>query len=292
MNRILPLVFIGILLAMVASACIFVVDQRKYAIVFSLGKIERVIDKPGLHFKLPPPFQNIVTLDKRILTIDTPDADRFITSEKKNVLVDSFVKWQIVDPQKYWVSVSGNEVLAADRLARTVRAALNEEISKRTVRAAISGERDKIMKDIKDKVNDDAKEIGVRVVDVRLKRVDFVPEISDSVFKRMESERQREANDLRAKGTADGEKIRADADRQREVKLAQAYGEAQKTRGEGDAEAAGIYAKAFGQNAEFYSFYRSLEAYRNSFKNKSDVLVVEPSSEFFKYLKNSGAATK
>jgi modulator of FtsH protease HflC len=291
MNRILSLVFLTLFVAMVAGASLFIVDQRKHAIVFTFGDIRQVISEPGLRVKIPF-VQNVVYYDKRIQTLDTPDADRFITREKKNVLVDSFVKWRISDPAQYYKSVAGNEALAQDRLMRTVRAALNEIISTRDVSDVVAGQRDQVMLQIAAKVNEDAKQIGIEVVDVRLKRVDFVPEISDSVFRRMASERQQVANENRSTGAAEGEKIRAQADRDREGILANAYRDAQNIKGQGDAEAARIYAQAYGQNAEFYTFYRSLEAYRNSFRNKGDVLVVEPNSEFFKYLRSPDGNTK
>ena len=292
MNRLMP-VIVGLLLTFaLASSCIFVVDQRQFAIVFALGEIKEVIKEPGLHFKLPPPFQNVVYLEKRILTIDTPDADRFITAEKKNLLVDSFVKWRIVDPKQYFVSVSGDERRAQDRLSQIIKAALNEEITKRTMQEVVSGERTKVMQGIAKKISDDAKQIGIEIVDVRLKRVDLLPEVSESIYKRMEAERKRVANELRSTGAAESEKIRADADRQREVILAEAYRDAQKLKGEGDGQSSAIYAQAFGANPEFYAFYRSLEAYRASFKNRNDVLVVDPSSEFFKYMKQPGKGGK
>ena len=290
MNRVISALFLAVLVGMLASSMLFVVDQRQYAIVFALGEVKEVVSEPGLKFKLPPPFQNVAYYEKRILTIDTPDSDRFITSEKKNLVVDSFVKWRIVDPKLYYVSVQGREAVAVDRLQQSLKDALNNEIGKRTVNDMVSGVREKVMQDIRIKVNEDAGKIGVEIVDVRLKRVEFSDEIKDSVFKRMESERKRVANELRSTGSADGEKIRADADRQRQVIIAEAYRDAQRIQGEGDAKASAIYAQAFGQNPEFYNFYRSLEAYRNSFRNKGDVLVVEPSSEFFKYLRSSGGA--
>ena len=293
MPRVVSAIFGLLLLAMFASSTLYVVDQRQYAIVFALGEVKEVVNQPGLHFKLPPPFQNVTFYEKRIMTIDTPDSDRFITSEKKNLVVDSFVKWRISDPKLYYVSVQGRETDAVYRIQQSLKDALNTEIGKRTVNDMVSGARDKVMQDISNKVNTDAGKIGVEVVDVRLKRVEFSDEIKDSVFKRMESERKRVANELRSTGFADSEKIRADADRQREVILAEAIKGAQTVKGEGDAKAAAIYAAAFGQNPEFYNFYRSLEAYRNSFRNKGDVLVVEPNSEFFKYLKNpSGGSAK
>ena len=290
MNRVVSTVFIVLILGMIASSMLFVVDQRQYAIVFALGEVKEVKSEPGLHFKLPPPFQNIQYYEKRIMTIDTPDSDRFITSEKKNLVVDSFVKWRINDPKLYYVSVQGREADAVYRIQQSLKDALNNEIGKRTVNEMVSGVRDKVMQDIRDKVNFDAGKIGVQVVDVRLKRVEFSDEIKDSVFKRMESERKRVANELRSTGFADSEKIRADADRQREVILAEAYRDAQRVKGDGDAKASALYAAAFGQNPEFFNFYRSLEAYRNSFRNKGDVMVIEPNSEFFRYLKSPGGA--
>jgi len=291
MPRVASAVFGLLLLVMLASSTLFVVDQRQYAIVFALGEVKEVVNQPGLHFKLPPPFQNVTFYEKRIMTIDTPDSDRFITSEKKNLVVDSFVKWRISDPKLYYVSVQGREIDAVYRIQQSLKDALNNEIGKRTVNDMVSGARDKVMQDISNKVNIDAGKIGVEIVDVRLKRVEFSDEIKDAVFKRMESERKRVANELRSTGFADSEKIRADADRQREVILAEAIKGAQTVKGDGDAKAAAIYAAAFGQNPEFYNFYRSLEAYRNSFRNKGDVLVVEPSSEFFRYLKNPGGGS-
>jgi membrane protease subunit HflC len=289
MNRVLSGVFLLLIAAMIASSMMFTVDQRQFAIVFALGEVKEVVKEPGLHFKLPPPFQNVQYFDNRILTIDTPDSDRFITSEKTNLVVDSYVKWRIADPKQYYVSVGGRETDAVYRIQQSLKAALNNEISTRTVHDIVSGEREKVMQSIRDKVNDDASKIGVSIVDVRLKRVEFSDEIRDSVFRRMESERKRVANELRSTGSADKEKISADADRQREVILAEAYRDAQRIKGDGDAKASAIYAQAFGQNPEFYSFYRSLDAYRNSFSSKADVLVIDPNSEFFKYLRSSNA---
>jgi modulator of FtsH protease HflC len=292
MNRLVSAIFALLVLGTLATSMLYVVDQRQYAIVFALGEVKEVVNEPGLHFKLPPPFQNVTYFDKRILTIDTPDSDRFITSEKKNLVVDSFVKWRISDPKLYYVSVQGREADAVFRIQQSLKDALNNEIGKRTVNDMVSGARDKVMQDIRSKVNSDAGKIGVEIVDVRLKRVEFSDEIKDSVFKRMESERKKVANELRSTGFADSEKIRADADRQREVILAEAIKRAQSVKGDGDAKAAAIYAAAFGQNPEFYNFYRSLEAYRNSFRNKGDVVVTEPTSEFFRYLKSpDGKAT-
>ncbi len=290
MIRHLPMIGSAFMAALVVAAMtLFTVDQRQYAIIFQLGEVKEVIREPGLAFKWPL-IQNVRVFDKRILTLDTAEPERFLTAEKKPVLVDSYVKWRIHDVKQYYISVGGDETLAKTRLAQTVNSGLREEFGKRTVHDVVSGARDQIMADVKKKADADMRAIGVEIVDVRLKRVDYPTDVSESVYRRMETERKRVANELRSQGAAEAEKIRADADRQREVIVAEAYRDAQKTKGEGDAKAASTYGQAFGQNAEFYSFYRSLEAYRGSFKNKSDVLVVEPNSDFFKYLKNPKGA--
>lgn len=298
MNRLVSILFGIVLVLMLLSSTIFVVDQRKYAILFALGEVKQVIDQPGLYFKLPPPFQNVIYLDKRILTVDTPDrpdapsAERFITAEKRNLLVDTFIKWRIADPRRFYISFGSSEANAEDRIQQIVKAALNEEITKRTAREVVSGERDVVMDAARTKAATEAKNIGVEILDVRLKRVDLLPEVSESVYRRMEAERKRVANELRSTGAAESEKIRADADRQREVVLAEAYRDAQRIRGEGDAKASAAYAQAFGKNPEFYQFYRSLEAYRSSFAGRSDLLVVDPSSEFFKYMKSPSSGKR
>ncbi len=281
----------AIALIVLLNMSLFVVDQRQAAIVLQLGEMVSVKTEPGLHFKVPL-AQNVRYFDARILTLDSAEPERFITSEKKNVLVDSFVKWRIVDVKQYYISVGGDEVRAQTRLKQTVNSSMREEFGKRTVNEVVSGERDKIMEVLREKTDADARKIGVQVMDVRLKRVDFPMEISESVYRRMEAERKRVANELRATGNAESEKIRADADRQREVTLANAYRDAQRIKGDGDAKASAIYAAAFGRNSEFYSFYRSMEAYKQSFKNKSDVMVLDPSSTFFKYLKGSNRQAK
>ncbi|MCE1242533.1 protease modulator HflC [Oryzomicrobium sp.] len=275
----------------VLAMCLFTVDQRQYAVVFQLGEVKQIITEPGIKLKWPF-IQNVRYFDRRILTLDSNEPERFITSEKKNVLVDSFVKWRIVDPKLYYISVGGDESRARTRLSQTVNAGLREEFGKRTVHDVVSGGRDKIMEDMRVKADLDARKIGVQIVDVRLKRVELPLEVSESVYRRMEAERKRVANELRSQGAAEAEKIRADADKQREVIIAEAYRDAQVVKGEGDGKASAIYAQAFGQNPEFYAFYRSLDAYRNSFKSKSDVLVVDPSSDFFKYMKNVGKGGK
>jgi membrane protease subunit HflC len=283
-NRLIAGAIAFIALVYVLSSSIFVVDQRKFAVVFSFGQIVRVIEKPGLQIKYPAPFESVRFFDRRILTIDNPEAERFITAEKKNLLVDSYVKWRIVDPRKFFISFKGDERLAQDRLTQLVRSALNEEFTKRTVRELISDQREQVMQGIRKKVADDASDIGVEIVDVRLKRVDLLAEISDSVYRRMEAERKRVANELRSMGAAESDKIRANAERQRDTILAEAYRDAQKIKGAGDAKATALYAEAFGRDPQFAQFYQSLEAYRSSFKDKKDIMVIEPKGEFFKFL--------
>jgi membrane protease subunit HflC len=288
MKRATAYVFVGlIVIGLVFAMSVYTIDQRKAAIKFQLGEVVAVQTEPGLYF-LVPIFQNVRLYDTRIQTLDSRDAERFLTSENKNVLVDSFVKWRIIDVRQYFVSVRGDSVAAEARISQTVNDALRAEFAKRTVHDVVSGEREKVMSTVADKVDKDVKGIGVEVVDVRLKRVDLVPEISSDVYRRMESERKRAANELRATGQAEGEKIKADADRQRQIIVAEAYRDAQRTKGEGDALAARIYAEAFQRNPEFYSFYRSMEAYRQGLRTKSDVMVLDPSSEFFKYFKGPG----
>lgn len=283
--------FIGAVLvaAVLASLALFTVDQRESAIVFQLGEIKEVITEPGLRAKWPL-IQNVRYFDKRILTIDEPDTERFVTSEKKNLLVDSFVKWRIEDVRQYYISMNGDEARARSRLTQIINSVLREEIGKRNVREVVSGERDKIMQVVRDKVLQDAKPFGIQIVDVRLKRVELPADVSESVYRRMEAERRAVAAQLRAQGASDAEKIRAEADRDREVIIAEAYRDAQRVKGEGDAKAAATYAKAFGESPEFYSFYRSLEAYRASFRNRSDVLVLDPNSDFFKYFRSPGGS--
>ena len=277
------------LLALMFSA--YTVDQRQAAIKFRLGEVVAIQKEPGLYFRLPM-IENVRLYDTRIQTMDTKDAERIQTMEKNNVLVDSFVKYRIIDVKQFFVSTGGDISRAEIRLAQSVNNDLRDEFSKRTLSEVISGERSKIMEDMRAKSDADARSIGIEVLDVRLKRVDFVPEINPDVYKRMDSERKRVANEFRSTGAGEAEKIKADADRQREIILAEAYRDAQKIKGEGDASAARIYAGAFTKNPEFYSFYRSMEAYRNSFRNKSDVMVLEPSSDFFKYLKNPNKGGK
>lgn len=280
-----------VVLLVILSGSMYTVDQRQNAIVFQLGEVVAVKKAPGLYFKLPL-IQNVRYFDTRILTLDASDPERFITSEKKNVLVDSFIKWRVIDVRQYYVSVGGDETRAQIRLNQTVNDGLRAEFGKRTIHEVVSGQRDTIMNIIRTKADSDARKIGVQVVDVRIKRVDLPETVSVDVFRRMEAERKRVANELRATGAAEAEKIKADADKQKEIIVAQAYRDAQRMKGEGDAKAAAAYASAYGKNPEFYAFYRSMQAYRESFKNKGDVMVMDPSADFFKYMKNPKAGGK
>jgi membrane protease subunit HflC len=284
--NIINFLVVALVALILASLSVFIVDQRESAIVFQFGEVVRIETSPGIKFKLPL-VQNVRFFDSRILTLDSDDPERFITAEKKNVLVDSFIKWRIVDVKQYFVSVKGDEALAQTRLMQTVNSTLREEFGKRTIHEVVSGQREELMRVVQGKADVDARKIGVEVLDVRLKRVDFPNTISDSIYSRMEAERKRVANELRATGNAESEKIRADADRQREVILAQAYRDAQKIKGDGDAKATALYGSAFGRNPEFYAFYRSLDVYKQGFKSKSDVMVLDAGSSFFKYLKSS-----
>jgi modulator of FtsH protease HflC len=281
-----PLVALLVVAAAVISGTLYTVDQRQNAIVFQLGEVKEVVTKPGLHFKWPI-LQNVRHFDMRILTYDDAEPLRFLTQGNRPVLVDSFVKWRINDVRQYYVSVQGDEFRAQTRIRQTVSGTLRDEFGIRTVHEVVSGEREQIMSRVRDKVHQDLARIGVGVVDVRLKRVDLPQDVSDSVYRRMEAERKRIANELRSTGAAEAEKIRADADRQREVILAEAYRDAQRVRGDGDAKSAAIYAAAFSQNPEFYSFYRSMEAYRSTFRGRADLMVIEPNSDFLRYFRDS-----
>jgi membrane protease subunit HflC len=282
-----PVVAVLVALVLVATSVMFTVDQRQNAIVFQFGEVKEVITKPGLNFKWPM-IQNVRLFDMRILAYDDAEPLRFLTQGNKPVLVDSFIRWRIVDVRQYFVSVQGNESEATRRLRQTISGALRDEFGARTVHDVVSGERDAVMGRVREKADQDLRRIGVEIVDVRLKRVDLPQEVSESVYRRMEAERKRIANEQRSTGAAESERIRADADRQREVILAEAYRDAQRVKGEGDARAAATYARAFRRDAEFYSFYRSMEAYRSTFQGRSDLLLLEPSSDFFRYLKDPG----
>jgi membrane protease subunit HflC len=284
----MPILAAIVALLFVASQSVYTVDQRKYAVKFQLGEIVETQSQAGLYFKIPL-VQNVKFYDRLNLTLDNPEPDRVTTSEKKPLLVDFVVLWRIIDVRQYYISVQGDEEAARRRLSQTVRANLAEEFNKHDVHEAISSARDKITSVTQQKANADAKAIGVEVIDVRLRRVELPPDVTGPVYQRMESERRRVANELRSLGAAESEKIRADADRQRQVILAEAYAQAQKVKGEGDARSSAIYAQAYGQNAEFYAFYRSLDAYKATFRNKGDLMVLDPSAEFFQYFKQNGA---
>ncbi|EGJ12231.1 MULTISPECIES: protease modulator HflC [Rubrivivax] len=291
MNRIGVFVAGALVALMIAASTLFVVDQRQVAVVYALGEIKEVVTEPGLKFKMPPPFQNVVFLDKRIQTLDSPETRPIFTAEKKSLVIDWLVKWRITEPRQF-IRNNGTDIRNLEsRLAPVVQAAFNEEITKRTVRGVLATERDRVMADVKSRLTDEAQGFGIEIVDVRIKRVDFVADITDSVYRRMESERKQVANELRSQGAAEGEKIRADADRQREIILAEAYRDAQKIKGEGDAKASALYAEAFGRDPQFAQFYRSLEAYRAAFRSKSDVMVLDPNSEFFRAMRNGGPGT-
>ena len=295
MNR-LGFIFSSILFALaILSSMLFVVDQRQFGVVLALGQIKEVITEPGLNFKLPPPFQNVSYIDKRLLTLDSTDNEPVLTAEKQRVVIDWYVRWRISEPTEYIRNVGTTEAAGASQLNRVVRNAFQEEVNKRTVKELLSAKREEVMEDVKAEVLSQvrgAKPWGVDVIDVRITRVDYVDAITESVYRRMEAERKRVANELRSTGFAEGEKIRADADRQREITVANAYRDAQKFKGEGDAEAARLYAEAFGRDPQFAQFYRSLDAYKASFANKSDVMVLDPSSsEFFKSMRGGLTAS-
>jgi len=280
-----------VLLAL-ASSMFFVVDQRQYGVVYALGQIKEVITEPGLKFKLPPPFQDVKYLDKRLLTLDSTDIESVLTAEKQRLVIDWYLRWRISDPSSYIRAIGVDEKAGANQLSREVRNAFQDEISKRTVRELISSKRESLMVEVQRQVQENvkSKNWGIEIIDVRLTRADYVDTITESVYRRMEAERKRVANELRSTGSAEGEKIRADADRQREVTIANAYRDAQKIKGEGDAEAAKTYAESFGKDPQFAQFYRSLDAYKATFNKKSDVMVLDPSSEFFKTMRGAGLA--
>lgn len=294
MNRVGFIVSSLLVVLALLSSMLFVVDQRQFGVVYQLGQIKDVITEPGLNFKLPPPFQNVRYIDKRLLTLDSTDTESMLTAEKQRVVIDWYVRWRISEPSEYIRNVGLDENAGALQLNRVVRNAFQEEVNRRTVRELLSDKRDALMSDVKKEVLEvvkGAKPWGVDVVDVRITRVDYVEAITESVYRRMEAERKRVANELRSTGAAEGEKIRADADRQREITIANAYRDAQKIKGEGDADAARVYAEAFGRDPQFAQFYRSLEAYKSSFSKKSDVMVVDPSSsEFFKNFRGTAPA--
>ena len=291
MNRVGFIATSLLVLLALASSMLFVVDQRQFGVIYALGQIKEVITEPGLNFKLPPPFQDVKYLDKRLLTLDSTDTEPVLTAEKQRLVIDWYLRWRISNPSEYIRALGADEKAGANQLSREVRNAFQEEISKRTVRELISTKRESLMVEVQRQVQENvkSKNWGVEIVDVRLTRADYVEAITESVYRRMEAERKRVANELRSTGAAEGEKIRADADRQREVTVANAYRDAQKVKGEGDGQAASIYNDAFGRDPQFAQFYRSLDAYKASFSKKSDVMVLDPSSDFFKAMRGSGA---
>ncbi len=288
MNNRIGAILSAVLLALaLLGSTLFVVDQRQLAVIYALGEIKEVISEPGLKFKLPPPFQNVVFLDRRVQTLDSQENRPIFTAEKKSLVIDWLVKWRINEPRQF-IRNNGVDLRNLDsRLSPVIQAAFNEEVTKRTVRGVLAAEREKVMNDVKTRLADEAKGFGIEIVDVRIKRVDFVADITDAVYRRMESERKQVANELRSQGAAESEKIRADADRQREVIVAEAYRDAQKIKGEGDAKASALYGEAFGRDPQFAQFYRSLEAYKATFRQKSDVMVMDPSIEFFKAMRGN-----
>ena len=294
MNRVGLIASSLLVILALASSMLFIVDQRQFGVVFALGQIKEVLTEPGLHFKYPPPFQNVSYIDKRLLTLESVEAEPMLTAEKQRVVIDWYVRWRITQPTDYIRNVGLDEKAGANQLNRVVRNAFQEEINKRTVKDLLSAKREALMADVKREVLQavqGTKPYGIDIIDVRITRVDYVEAITDSVYKRMVAERQRVANELRSTGAAEGEKIRADADRQREVTVANAYREAQKIKGEGDAEAAKTYAESFGRDPQFAQFYRSLDAYKAAFNKKSDVMVLDPSSEFFKTMRGTGVGS-
>jgi membrane protease subunit HflC len=293
MNRIGFIITTLLVAIALLTSMLFVVDQRQFGVVYAFGQVKEVISEPGLKFKLPPPLQSVSYIDKRLLTLDSVDTEPVLTAEKQRVVIDWYVRWRISDPLAYIRNVGLDEAAGANQLNRVVRNAFQEEINRYTVRELLSAKREQLMADVKREVSDavkGAKPWGIEIVDVRMTRADYVEAITESVYRRMEAERKRVANELRSTGAAEGEKIRADADRQREVTVANAYRDAQKVKGEGDAQAAAIYADAFGRDPQFAQFYRSLEAYKSSFSKKSDVVVVDPQgTEFFRTFRNGGS---
>jgi membrane protease subunit HflC len=280
----LLIVIAVLILAIIGSASLFTVSETENAILFKWGKIERSDYAPGLHFKIPF-VNNVRKFDNRIQTFDAKPED-YLTEEKKIVVVDSFIQWRIENVKTFYTSMRGDMDIAQDRIATIVKEGLRNEFGTRNMKEVISGERHMIMDDISKSANTTVEPFGIRVVDVRIKRIEFPPKVSDKIFRRMETERTRIAKELRAQGNESAAKIRAEADRQVTILKADAFKEAEQTRGKGDAKAAEIYANAYGQNQEFFAFYRSLNAYKNTFGGASDIIVVEPDSDFFGYFKN------
>ena len=284
------LLIIGVLAAIVIRMSVFAVDAREYAVKFQVGRIVRSDYQPGLHFKIPF-FENVARYPKLILNYDEDTEERFLTGEKKNLIVDYFVTWRIVDPAQYYRAVSGLQQNAELRLAAIVKEGLKAAISQRTLQEVVSAERTELMQEMLVQVRERSPELGIEVVDVRVKRIDLSNEVSNSVYLRMRQERTAVATQWRAEGEEEYERVRADADRQRTVIIAEAYRDAERIRGAGDARAAEVYAAAYSKDRDFYAFYRSMQAYRESIGNAQDVLVLQPDSEFFKFLQSQVGST-
>jgi membrane protease subunit HflC len=291
MNRIGILIASALIVLLIVFSTMFIVDQRKFAVIYTLGEVTDVNEKPGLRFKAPPPFQNVVFLDRRIQTLDSPDSRPIFTAEKKSLVIDWLVKWRVTQPLQF-IRNNGVEMRNLEtRLAPVVQAAFNEAVTRRNVQSMLDTERVKVMAEVHERLKKESTAFGIEIVDVRIKRVDFAPAVIDSVYRRMESERKQVANQLRSTGSAEGEKIRANAEQQRDIIMAKAYRDAEKVKGEGDAQASALYAQAFGRDPQFAQFYRSLEAYKSSFRHRSDVMVVDPSSDFFKTFRGVAPAS-
>ena len=293
MNRIGFYVASALVALMVASSCLFIVDQRQFAVIYALGEFKDVISEPGLKFKLPPPMQNVVFLDRRVQTLDSPETRPIFTAEKKSLVVDWLIKWRLINPKEFILSNGAADMRNFEsRLSPIVQAAFNEEVTKRTVQAMLATDREAVMQGVKNRLSDEAKSFGIDIVDVRIKRVDFSANITSAVYQRMDSERKRVAAEVRATGQAEGERIKADAERQRDVILAEAFRDAQKVMGDGDAKASALYAESFGRDPQFAQFYRRLDAYKATFRSKSDVMVVDPESDFFSALRSASGGRK
>ena len=293
MNRIGFYVASALVALMVASSCLFIVDQRQFAVIYALGEFKDVISEPGLKFKLPPPMQNVVFLDRRVQTLDSPETRPIFTAEKKSLVVDWLIKWRLIHPKEFILTNGAADMRNFEsRLSPIVQAAFNEEVTKRTVQAMLATDREAVMQGVKNRLSDEAKSFGIDIVDVRIKRVDFSANITSAVYQRMDSERKRVAAEVRATGQAEGERIKADAERQRDVILAEAFRDAQKVMGDGDAKASALYAESFGRDPQFAQFYRRLDAYKATFRSKSDVMVVDPESDFFSALRSASGGRK
>jgi len=282
-NRIIVVVLVLILFVLGVKSTFYTVDQREKAIVVQLGQVKRSDDGPGIHMKIPL-IQEVHFFDGRILTLDAAP-QHYLTLEKKSLVVDSFVKWRIVDALKYYLTVGGSESQARTLIQQRINGGLRDEFGKRTLHDAVAGQRHEIMTEVTKSTDKAARDLGIEVVDVRLQRVDLPVEVSQSVYQRMEAERTRIAKEHRAKGAEEAEKLRSTAEKERDILLAEAYRDAERIRGEGDAKATSIYAQAYNRNPQFYSLYRSLVAYRESFNKKDDIMIVDPSADFFKYFK-------